>query len=267
MYEIKLNNDRPIGIYAVTYGEGCINPNYKKAESTLDQYGLEFVEIDKTKFLEPREVDKKELIDNLLNDRGTPISSEDDDYYKKFDTFYDKFMALKAGKYDESRVITLFENSFNIIRDQIWVDLNYLLNPSHGVSLIKQVLENNIYYDFNIFITGKKVTLESLDLFVNTFYERRNDPILNSVYFGISDILNTISKASPKRKQEIVDAINSSPCRDSYWICDLIKRIDSKPRKTNTVESTKAKITKLETKEQKVNSLLDLLKSNDGVSM
>ena len=265
-YEIKLNEDRPIGVYAVTYGEGYINPNYQKAKSTLDQYGLEFVEIDKTKYLDSRDVDKKELIDNLLVDRGTPVANADDDYYKKFDSFYNKFMTLKGGKYDESGIITLFEDSFNIIRNQMWVDLDYLLNPSHDLELLKQVLENNIYYEFNIFITGKKVTMESLDLFINTFYEKRNDPILNSIYFGISDIINMIYKSSAKKKQEIIDAINASPCRDSYWICNLIERMNSKTSKTNIVESTKAKITKLESREEHINSIYELLKSKDGVS-
>ena len=108
--------------------------------------------------------------------------------------------------------------------------------------------------------------MESLDLFINTFYEKRNDPILNSIYFGISNIINMIYKSSAKKKQEIIEAINASPCRDSYWICNLIERIDSKTSKTNIVESTKAKITKLESREEHINSIYELLKSKDGVS-
>ena len=231
-YKIVINEDRPIGFYAVTYGEGYINPNYKKAKTILDQYGLEFVEIDKTKFLEASDIDKKGLIDNLLEDRGTPEKDANEDFYKKFDSFYTNFMALKGGKYDESNIITLFENSYNIIRSQSWLNLDYLL--SQDPALIRQVLENNIYYSYNIFL-NEKITMNSLEEFDKTFYDRRKDIKLNAAYTGISEILEEIHKGSRARKEEILNIINASPCRESYLLLTFIKKINSRRKTTEEV--------------------------------
>ena len=257
-YDIELNDEEPIGIYAVTYGEGLISPNYENAKCTYKQVGIPFIEIDKTKYIDRSELSIKELIDNLLDDKGIPVNN-------KFDYFYNKFKSLKAGNYDEGRIINLFDFCHNIIFSQRWLDPNYLLSSDNSVETIKEAFDHNIYLDFNIF-RNNRIDIDQLDTFERIFYSKKSDHRLNMVYAGIEEILNEIHNASSERKQEIVNIINSSPCSDSYLIKQLILPKNNQKETKNINSYKQVNMVRVDNNDDKVNSLLSLLKSNDGFS-
>lgn len=264
-YKIELNDDKPIGIYAITYGEGSISQNYKKAKYTYSQVGIPFIEIDKTKYIDQSELNIKELIDDLLNDKGIPVKNKDEDFYSKFQFFYDKFKILKTSEYDEGRIINLFDFCHNIIFSQRWLDPNYLLSSDNSVEAIKEAFDHNIYLDFNIF-RNERIGIDQLDTFERIFYSKKDDRRLNMVYAGIDKILEEIHNASRERKQEIVNIINSAPCRDSYLIKQLIITKNNQKEIKDTHNNKSVNFVRTDNYDDRVNSLLSLLKSSDGRS-
>jgi hypothetical protein len=77
--------------------------------------------------------------------------------------------------------------------------------------------------------------MNSLEEFDKTFYDKRKDIKLNAAYTGISEILEEIHKGSRARKEEILNIINASPCRESYLLLTFIKKINSRRKTTEEV--------------------------------
>lgn len=259
--EITINEDKPIAVYAVTLGEKSINPNYQKAMSLHQNDAIPLVEIDKTKFLNSSDVDIKELIDNLLEDKGLKITNKDSSFYGLFKNFYNKFDLLKTKEYDESRIINLFDFSFNMIFSQRYIEnINNVLDERLGIENIKDILENNIYFDFNIF-RNDKTNKSKIDKFFTVFYPVKDNGLLNNVYPGINSILDMLSKATEEKTKEIIDIINHAPCRDSWLISQLIK-----PSHTRTNTKQPSRLSVISEEKAKLNTLMSILKSKDDYS-
>ena len=268
-YNIELDEDNPIAIYAVTYGEGNINPNYNAATNLVNSKNLPFIEFDKTLKMKPTNYSYRELINNLLIDKGLhELVNKDmgDEFYSKFNTFFDEFRKLKLSQYSEGNVINLFEFYFNIIFSQRYLDLDNALNITYSVEQIKEIFERNVYYDFNIF-RNIKVSKRIIKTFMDKFYNYRYNKRLNDVYHGIDIILDELHNATEERLEEIISIINSSPCRDSWLIANNIKPIHKV-----------AKVTKLDSNYTTINfetpanddkpyySLKAFLQTYDGVA-
>lgn len=222
---IELNDDKPIGIYAVTYGEHSISPNYNKAKSIFVSKDTPFKEFDKTLLMNEENYSINELIDNLLIDSNLEVvvnNVKDQSYYNLYKPFFEKFKNLKFGSYTESNIINLFDVHLHFVNDQKFLDLNNLLFGDFEVDEIRTILKINKFYDFNIF-RNTKVDKTKINQFLDVFYEFKDNEKLNEVYPGIWFILEEFKKASDKKTDELISIINSLPLndRDSYFIAHL----------------------------------------------
>lgn len=257
--EIKVRDEKPIAIYAVTYGEMSINQNYVKAQNVLTRKNLPFIEFDITKMMNPANYSIKGFIDNLLADKGVEISNKTDEFYEKFKHFYTSFMKIKLNKYDEGNVINLFDFYFNAIFSQKYINLDKVFDEHYTPLIVKTILENNIYIDFNIFAKDR-INKTVLKKFYETLYPYINNELLNKAYPGIDDILQTLSISSEDTISEIIDIINNSSCKDSWLISNLIKQ----KSKVN-YEVKDNRLSEIKEEKKQVKALVSLLKSKDEV--
>ena len=263
---IELNDDKPIGIYCVTYGEHSINPNYKAAKNIFVQKNTPFVEFDKTLLMSRSDYSINELINNLLVDSNLDVvanSNKEQSYYDLYEPFFEQFKNLKFGDYNESQIINIFDAHRHYINDQRYLDLDNLLSKSLDDSEIINILNINIYFDFNIFRKGN-INRTKLKLFHDTFYDKKDDERLNRIYPGIDVILNEIHEASCNRIDEIIEIINKAPCKDSWLIKNLIKPIHIvKKNQTNNIQSTESTFVSSGNEKTIYKEFVDFLKSAD----
>lgn len=263
---IELNDDKPIAIYCVTYGERSINPNYVAAKNIYVQKNTPFIEFDKTLYMSDGEYSINELINNLLIDCNLGVvvdNNKPQAYYNLYLPFFEKFKELKFGSYDESKVINKFDKYRHFIHDQKYLDINNLLSSGLEKEDIKDILSINIYLDFNIFREGK-TNKTKIKQFENYFYDKRNNEILNGIYPGLDVILNEIHEASHTRLEEIIKKVSDSPCHDSWLIRNLIKP-EHELKKEELKETTSNVITFVSSgnEETKHIEFADFLKSAD----
>lgn len=257
---IEIYDEKPIGIYAVTYGEKSLNPNYNNAQNLSIRRSLPFIELDKTLLMD--NVSTNELIDNMLDQKGVKISNKDEEFYKQFDLFINDFMNIKLEKYDESNIINLFEIYFQMIYSQRYLNLDSTLdNPDTNPQRLKDIFEHNIYYDFNIF-KDIKVNKSILSKFRDTFIKYASDYNLNSVYPGVNVVLTELYHADDERMNEIVNIINNSSKRDSWLIANLINP-RHKPRKVEYEIPKVNPIKKITDERKRYLALCEFLKSKD----
>lgn len=263
---IVTDESKPIGIYAVTYGEGSISLNYQKAMNLYSTYGLPFIEFDKTFTMNIKNYCIDELINNLIIDKGLglTIDSQNEQIdYSSYMPFFKRFMALKEGKYSEGNVINLFNFYFDFINSQSYLNLDNVLSYNSR-ELIKEILECNKFFDFNIFKTDG-INIEKLNTFINTFYPYRDNKELNIIYKGISPILNELYNATESKKLEVVNLINSSPCKDSWFLATKIvppyRLLDERRAKVDPLPVT---FVSSGNEETVYDEYLGFLKSNDG---
>lgn len=263
---IELNDDKPIGIYCVTYGEHGINPNYKAAKNIYVQKNTPFIEFDKTLLMSRSDYSINELINNLLMDSNLDVvanSNKEQSYYDLYEPFFEQFKNLKLGEYDESKIINIFDAHRHYINDQRYLDLDNLLSKSLDDSEIVNILNINIYYDFNIFRKGN-TNRTKLKLFHDTFYDRKDDERLNRIYFGIDAILSEIHEASYKRIDEIIEIINKAPCKDSWLLKNLIKPVHNvKKEQTNDIQNSETTFVSSGNEKTIYKEFVDFLKSAD----
>lgn len=220
--KININDDEPIAYFAVTYGEKEINNNYKNAQSICGEKNLPFIELDQTEF-NPNDFNKKELIDNLLVDKGIEISDKNESFYNLFTPFYIEFKNLKlSGNYTQGNIINLFDYYFDVIFSQKYLDLNILLSSACNFEKIKDILSYNKFYDFNIFRSGRVNDID-ISNFYNHFYDYKSNRILNMVYPGLEQILIMLDTSNQYDKSQITKIISDAPCRDSWLIYKLVQ--------------------------------------------
>lgn len=258
---ITLNDEKPIAVFAVTYGEHEINPNYIKAINLNAPSGVPFKEIDITLYPTFNE-DYSKLINNLLIDKGLDVGEKDKDYYDKFGVFTKEFQKLKIKDYYSSQVINIFDFYFNAIFSQRYLEVSNLLDQRLEIRDIKAVLECNIYYDCNIFRSGD-CTKTKIKEFISKFYEYRYNELLNKAYPGISIILDALGNASDEKIEEIKKLINSSSCHDSWLISQKIKSMNKKQPQVIVNKDTKPEI---KDEQERTIWFYSFLKSNDSYS-
>ena len=224
---IKLSDDaKPIGVYSVSMGEKELSSNYensKKLQSKLSEgYNLE---IDLTKVLPSSKIDKykRELIDRLIYDKGVEITNKDDEFYKRFDIFFNRFIDLKKSSYDKGNVINLFDFYYNVIFSQKYINLDYTLDKC-SCDEIKDVLENNIYFEYNIF-RNKELTNNDISIFTSKFKLYKNNNILNNVYPGLNLIMDYLLKIEDDKFDEVRDYLNSLTIKDCWLISQYLNPI------------------------------------------
>lgn len=219
-YMIKLSdNAKPIGTYAITVGEKEFSNNYVNAQNLLKRLpeGY-FLEVDLSKILTIQKLNKYKIdfIDRLLNDKGLEVSNKDEDFYNKFEIFFQRFMDLKKSNYDKGNVINLFDFYYNVIFSQKYMNLDYAIEKC-SVEELKDVVENNIYYDYNIF-KKKDITNNDISLFVDKFKLYKSSSALNNVYPGINLIIDYLLTIKDDKFDEFKDYINALDVRDSWLI-------------------------------------------------
>lgn len=241
---ITINEDMPIGVYYVTYGEKSINPNYVKAVNLCGNGHISVFELDKTRMSCLDKINYAGLIDILIDNKGVNITKKDESFYNGFKVFIDNFEKLKNGEYSESNIITLFENHFNRVTSPKFLDINTLLENRLNKEDLLEIFECNIYFDFNIFRYKEtsQIKIEDIEKILDEFdkklYEYRSNRMLNMVYPGIETILNRLHKSSENRKQ-FAAYWKKLVCFDSYFIANDFKPDKIKSVKENIQSQTK----------------------------
>lgn len=222
-YKIELKEeDKPIGVYAVTIGEKDLNENYVKAQALVKRLNLNsFLNVDLTKFMEGEDLEvlKNDFIRRMLisSNRIAPDQEIKKSYYQNLGIFFDRFLELKSKHYEQGNIINLFEKCCRIVYGQCYSDLGFVLRteknlegedvPSLDLNDIKDILEYSIHYDFNIY-KKEAVTNNDIALFVGKFYMYRNNRYLNMIYPGIGNLLDYLGEIKDDNYDVVRDYIN-----------------------------------------------------------
>lgn len=222
-YKIELKEeDKPIGVYAVTIGEKDLNENYVRAQALVKRLNLNsFLNVDLTKFMEGEDLEvlKNDFIRRMLisSNRIAPDQEIKKSYYQNLGLFFDRFLELKSKQYEQGNIINLFEKCCRIVYGQCYSDLGFVLRteknlegedvPSLDLNDIKDILEYSIHYDFNIY-KKEAVTNNDIALFVGKFYMYRNNRYLNMIYPGIGNLLDYLREIKDDDYDVVRDYIN-----------------------------------------------------------
>ena len=248
---VVLTDNQPSAVYAMTLGEKELSPRYTEARELAEYKNLPVIQMDITKFLNEENVVGyiKVLVDELLDQKFAladeklrPSDLTSLKSYEKFRYFYSVFQSLKQKDYDKKDIIDEFEHCFSLLYDTSALDLerivDYALNHyksedyiDKSVAEIRLALNNNPYFDFNIFRKKDKIDKNDVHNFIEYFKKYMDESngneeikrVLETVYPGFSIDYIYLTRLNEEQIQAFVNYVNQQGSIDSWYLSQAIQ--------------------------------------------